>query len=152
MMTPCESLQQLESSSQTGRVWFEILVSVLVAFYCWISPKPSKPLEASIGQKPECCPSSDKQTYTLLRPTMSGTENLKRAASPHPEQRPSKVQATADGDVTQELVATSSVAPTSTLLIKRLNENARIPTRGSALAAGYDLYRSVGTSKVWSTV
>jgi hypothetical protein len=33
------------------------------------------------------------------------------------------------------------LAPTSSLLIKRLSEKARLPTRGSALAAGYDLYR-----------
>ncbi len=32
-------------------------------------------------------------------------------------------------------------APTSTLLIKRLSPQARLPTRGSALSAGYDLYR-----------
>ncbi|KAH9077463.1 dUTP pyrophosphatase [Lactarius deliciosus] len=30
--------------------------------------------------------------------------------------------------------------PTSNLLIKRLSEKAKLPTRGSALAAGYDLY------------
>ncbi|KAF8600841.1 dUTP diphosphatase [Ceratobasidium sp. AG-I] len=30
--------------------------------------------------------------------------------------------------------------PSSNLLIKRLSEKARLPTRGSALAAGYDLY------------
>ncbi|VDC06160.1 unnamed protein product [Peniophora sp. CBMAI 1063] len=34
----------------------------------------------------------------------------------------------------------SDLAPTSNLLIKRLSEKARLPTRGSALAAGYDLY------------
>jgi hypothetical protein len=53
-------------------------------------------------------------------------------------------------DTTQEPVAKrqrtedgqhSSVAPSSTLLIKRLSEKAKLPTRGSALAAGYDLYR-----------
>lgn len=31
--------------------------------------------------------------------------------------------------------------PVSKLLIKRLSEKARLPTRGSAFAAGYDLYR-----------
>ena len=30
---------------------------------------------------------------------------------------------------------------TSNLLIKRLSDKAKLPTRGSALAAGYDLYR-----------
>ncbi|KDR83435.1 hypothetical protein GALMADRAFT_235574 [Galerina marginata CBS 339.88] len=32
------------------------------------------------------------------------------------------------------------LAPVSNLLIKRLSEKAKIPTRGSPLAAGYDLY------------
>jgi hypothetical protein len=31
--------------------------------------------------------------------------------------------------------------PVSHLLIKRLSEKARLPTRGSTFAAGYDLYR-----------
>ena len=31
------------------------------------------------------------------------------------------------------------------LLIKKLTENARLPTRGSAFAAGYDLYASEET-------
>jgi dUTP pyrophosphatase len=32
-------------------------------------------------------------------------------------------------------------APGTQLLVKRLSEKARLPRRGSALAAGYDLYR-----------
>lgn len=31
--------------------------------------------------------------------------------------------------------------PIANLLVKRLSENAKLPTRGSALSAGYDLYR-----------
>lgn len=31
--------------------------------------------------------------------------------------------------------------PSSQLLVKRLSEKAKLPTRGSPLAAGYDLYR-----------
>ncbi|KAI0285057.1 dUTPase-like protein [Russula aff. rugulosa BPL654] len=34
----------------------------------------------------------------------------------------------------------AGIAPASNLLIKRLSEKAKLPTRGSALAAGYDLY------------
>jgi len=34
----------------------------------------------------------------------------------------------------------ASVAPEPQLLVKRLSESAKLPTRGSALAAGYDLY------------
>lgn len=33
------------------------------------------------------------------------------------------------------------LAPVSNLLIKRHSEKAKLPSRGSALAAGYDLYR-----------
>ncbi|GLB33512.1 putative dUTP diphosphatase [Lyophyllum shimeji] len=34
----------------------------------------------------------------------------------------------------------TTLAPVSNLLIKRLSEKARLPTRGSQLSAGYDLY------------
>lgn len=37
----------------------------------------------------------------------------------------------------------SELAPVAGLLIKRHSDKARLPTRGSALAAGYDLYRYV---------
>ena len=37
----------------------------------------------------------------------------------------------------------SELAPVAGLLIKRHSDKARLPTRGSALAAGYDLYRCV---------
>jgi dUTP pyrophosphatase len=33
--------------------------------------------------------------------------------------------------------------PEQPFLVKRLSKNAKLPTRGSALAAGYDLYRCV---------
>jgi hypothetical protein len=35
-----------------------------------------------------------------------------------------------------------ALTPTPTLRVKKLSENAKLPVRGSALAAGYDLYRS----------
>ena len=40
-------------------------------------------------------------------------------------------------------------APVANLLIKRLSPKARLPTRGSALAAGYDLYRSVVVTVIY---
>lgn len=52
--------------------------------------------------------------------TTDQPENKKRKVSPEPD---------------------AAVSPASNLLIKRLSEKARLPTRGSALAAGYDLYR-----------
>ncbi|PVF95741.1 deoxyuridine 5'-triphosphate nucleotidohydrolase [Serendipita vermifera] len=89
---------------------------------------------------------------------MSSNPDLKRPASPHPEQRPAKVVNNSDANTQQadKLEAASALktdvsssgenVPSRTLLIKRLNENARLPTRGSALAAGYDLY--AGEEKV----
>jgi hypothetical protein len=41
------------------------------------------------------------------------------------------------------------VAPEPRLLVKRLSKNATLPTRGSALAAGYDLYRCENLSLHW---
>jgi dUTP pyrophosphatase len=38
-------------------------------------------------------------------------------------------------------VGNDAPAPMSQLLVKRLSDKAKIPTRGSSLAAGYDLYR-----------
>ena len=44
----------------------------------------------------------------------------------------------------------SSVAPPrSQLLIKRLSDKARLPTRGSAFAAGYDLHRYARYPRPW---
>jgi dUTP pyrophosphatase len=50
-------------------------------------------------------------------------ENKKRKVSPGPD------------------VESLKAVPTTNLLIKRLSDKAKLPTRGSALAAGYDLYR-----------
>ena len=42
----------------------------------------------------------------------------------------------------------SSIPIDSPLLVKRLSPKAKLPTRGSALAAGYDLYRYVSYQQV----
>ncbi|GHJ83740.1 hypothetical protein NliqN6_0142 [Naganishia liquefaciens] len=55
---------------------------------------------------------------------------LKRPASPLDSEKPSKM---------------SHQTPVANLLIKRLSPTAQLPTRGSSLAAGYDLYASVAT-------
>ena len=52
-------------------------------------------------------------------------------ATDHPETKKRKVSPEPDAES----------SPVSNLLIKRLSEKAKLPTRGSALAAGYDLYR-----------
>jgi dUTP pyrophosphatase len=36
-----------------------------------------------------------------------------------------------------------SLAPVSQLLVKRVSDKGKLPTRGSPLSAGYDLYRYV---------
>ena len=56
---------------------------------------------------------------------VDGPQNKKRKVTPMPENDK------------------ADLAPVSGLLIKRHSEKARLPTRGSALAAGYDLYRCV---------
>lgn len=56
--------------------------------------------------------------------------SLKRPASPIDSEKPAKM---------------SHQAPVSNLLIKRLTPTAQLPTRGSSLAAGYDLYASAPT-------
>lgn len=68
----------------------------------------------------------------------------KRASSPPPSDRPTKMSNTTT--TTQEN-GVDKLAPTSSLLIKRLSDKAKLPTRGSALAAGYDLYRYDASQK-----
>jgi dUTP pyrophosphatase len=52
-------------------------------------------------------------------------------ATEQPENKKRKVSSEPD----------AGISAASNLLIKRLSEKAKLPTRGSALAAGYDLYR-----------
>ncbi|CEL63077.1 Deoxyuridine 5'-triphosphate nucleotidohydrolase OS=Oryza sativa subsp, japonica GN=DUT PE=2 SV=1 [Rhizoctonia solani AG-1 IB] len=61
--------------------------------------------------------------------------STKRTEPPSPSAapRPTKIANTDSEDAPLP-------APVSHLLIKRLSEKAKLPTRGSALAAGYDLY------------
>jgi hypothetical protein len=64
----------------------------------------------------------------------------KRCASPHPEQRPAKIQAKGRG-ISKPYAKPAAASPPRNLRIKRLDKKARLPTRGSVHAAGYDLYR-----------
>ncbi|KAF9518425.1 hypothetical protein BS47DRAFT_1338359 [Hydnum rufescens UP504] len=58
---------------------------------------------------------------------------MKRALSPNNEEEgPRKMSTTTTED--------AAPIPPSTLLVKRVSEKGKLPTRGSALAAGYDLY------------
>lgn len=69
---------------------------------------------------------------------MSGIKDETNGASRHvPSESPSPVKKRKLAEEEPVLV------PTSKLLIKRLSERARLPTKGSALSAGYDLYRYV---------
>ena len=67
---------------------------------------------------------------------------MKRCLSPtnnSTEEPPAKIMNIA----LESTSATTPAAPRNSLLIKRLSKKAKLPTRGSALAAGYDLYRQV---------
>lgn len=46
----------------------------------------------------------------------------------------------------KEAAVAEPIAPSTKLLVKKLSAKGRVPTRGSALAAGYDMYRYVFTS------
>jgi dUTP pyrophosphatase len=52
---------------------------------------------------------------------------------------------TIDSERPSKIVVKNETAETSnsSLLVKRVSERGRLPTRGTPLAAGYDLYRSV---------
>ncbi|KAG9009672.1 Deoxyuridine 5'-triphosphate nucleotidohydrolase [Tulasnella sp. JGI-2019a] len=67
---------------------------------------------------------------------MSSSTSLKRALSPSAENDnpPSKMPNIAS------TTETAAIVPISSLLVKRLSDKATLPKRGSALAAGYDLY------------
>lgn len=87
---------------------------------------------ASGGGDVETC---DCVAFPACHAQMSSSSNLKRALSPstEPSERPTKMATTE--------VDAAPPAPTATLLVKRVSDKGRAPTRGSALAAGYDLYR-----------
>jgi dUTP pyrophosphatase len=46
---------------------------------------------------------------------------------------------------TEHSAAVTNVEASPALLIKKLSDKARLPTRGSAFAAGYDLYAAKDT-------
>jgi dUTP pyrophosphatase len=48
--------------------------------------------------------------------------------------------------VTVPLISGADIAGPVPLLVKRLSDDARVPTRGSAQSAGYDLYASRATT------
>ena len=79
-----------------------------------------------------------KQSQLLI----SAMPAKKRAASPHPDERPAKMQNTKGSSPTRR-VESATLPLTAKLRVKRLNELAQLPTRGSLLAAGYDLYRYI---------
>lgn len=65
------------------------------------------------------------------------------ASTEHVDKKRKMSPAPSSATTTENTDVKSDIAPTSNLLIKRLSEKAKLPTRGSALAAGYDLYRYV---------
>lgn len=78
-----------------------------------------------------------RKVYLSFHPPPPTVQFMKRTLSPtatdNAQEKPAKMANTATD--------AAPPAPTSTLLIKRLSDKATLPKRGSALAAGYDLYR-----------
>jgi hypothetical protein len=112
-------------------------IVIVLELVCWTSGGPSEgpshkipgPLDRSELTRLETPPVASQSTNSLnavqqqLTMTYEVSENKKRKVSPEPDAESSKS------------------APVSNLLIKRLSDKAKLPTRGSAFAAGYDLYR-----------
>jgi dUTP pyrophosphatase len=76
----------------------------------------------------------------------SSTTATATATSPPPSplaKRPKMSHCTANTDAATMAPA---AAPSPPLLIKKLSPQARLPTRGSAFAAGYDLYAARDTN------
>lgn len=70
--------------------------------------------------------------FSFIKHNCNIISNIMGIDSPQLKKRRMSVSDSADNDAS---------APTLQLLVKRLSDKAKIPTRGSNLAAGYDLYR-----------
>ncbi len=85
-------------------------------------------------------------------PTMSATSPphspLPKRQKPNPTSpsQSTSIEATmSTAEKTAEAIPVTKVSGHPPLLIKKLSEKARLPTRGSAFAAGYDLYAAKDT-------
>jgi len=99
------------------------------------------------GPLPDTITADTATTTTTAVITSTSPRVLKRPSAEDLPQTPKK-QKTADPAKSTPAVPAKVLTPFSpgeksspNLRIRRLSAKARIPTRGSALAAGYDLYR-----------
>ncbi|KAK6523499.1 Deoxyuridine 5'-triphosphate nucleotidohydrolase [Arthrobotrys megalospora] len=113
-------------------------------FHC-----PSNPPIAMSSEAPEVAPSTTEPTIRPSTPPEKRVIHSQNPTSPPPETSAAKkVKMSTETPVTSISTATETDLPVSAgpaLLIKKLNDKARTPTRGSAFAAGYDLYASEDT-------
>ncbi|KAI9835150.1 MAG: Deoxyuridine 5'-triphosphate nucleotidohydrolase [Sarea resinae] len=107
-------------------------------------PPPSLP-NSPLPKRPKTNPTPPPSRLTNpthpdpLAPDLMAAQSA--AAEPEPQSASSKPQGH------EPAVTKLDAAPP--LLVKKLNERARAPTRGSAFAAGYDLYSQIqGTQKL----
>ncbi|KAI1390295.1 deoxyuridine 5'-triphosphate nucleotidohydrolase [Hypoxylon trugodes] len=78
--------------------------------------------------------------------TTAGTEPTSTPTSPQ-QPAPKRVKLAANmAEKTESSVAVPKLDQSPPLLIKKLSSTAKLPTRGSAFAAGYDLYASQPTT------
>lgn len=80
--------------------------------------------------------------------TMTTDNNNTTQTSPsasHPAKRVKLDETTAKNTTTPVTATTTNTMAAPPLMVKKLSEKARLPTRGSAFAAGYDIYASKAT-------
>lgn len=75
---------------------------------------------------------------------MTSDNNNNTAQTPPPAKRV-KLDETIAQDITGPVTTTMNTMAPPPLMVKKLSEKARLPTRGSAFAAGYDIYASKAT-------
>lgn len=83
---------------------------------------------------------------TAIPTTSPSAKRLKTSHSPSSSTAPEPSTAMATSEPANIPVATTKIDDQPPLLIKKLSPSAQTPTRGSAFAAGYDLYASKATT------
>jgi dUTP pyrophosphatase len=75
---------------------------------------------------------------------MPHTHSLSNSSDSTPNKK-AKIAAESTSD-NMTVPVTTKIEQSPPLLVKKLSDKARLPTRGSAFAAGYDIYASKATS------
>lgn len=128
--TPARKMTEPESTPQPVSRSAEAPSAPAASTPVAAAPTPSSALEAS-------------DPVEIEQPDSDDEPEAPAPAAKEPESAPSAVTTV----TTPGINGTPSVtAPKDHLLVKRLSPSATLPTRGSALAAGYDIYASAATT------